>query len=99
VKPEFRIANSEDLPQMADLRWRLRVDDEPVSDRDAYDCFVADFVRICSAEWRPGDIVHWISTDDGRVIAIMSIVIVRKLPSPERLRDRWGVYFQFLRIA
>jgi GNAT superfamily N-acetyltransferase len=87
---KHRIATSVDLPQIADLRWRLRVDDEPVSDHGAYDRFIADFVRICEAEWQPNDIVHWISSDGERVVAVMSIAIVRKLPSPENLRGRWG---------
>jgi GNAT superfamily N-acetyltransferase len=87
---EYRIATAADMPQIADLRWRLRVDDTPVTDRDAYDRFIADFVRICEAEWEPGEIVHWIAADGRRAVAVMSIAIVRKLPSPERLRGRWG---------
>lgn len=87
---EYRIATATDLPQIADLRWRLRVDDEPVSDRAAYHRFIADFVRICESEWQPHEIVHWIATDVEHVIAVMSVVFVRKLPSPENLRDRWG---------
>jgi GNAT superfamily N-acetyltransferase len=87
---EYRMATPADLPQIADLRWRLRVDDAPVSDRNAYDRFAADFIRICSDEWRPGEMVHWIAADGAHVLAIMSIAIVRKLPSPENLRGRWG---------
>jgi GNAT superfamily N-acetyltransferase len=87
---EYRIATSADLPQMADLRWRLRVDDEPVRDRGAYDRFVADFISICNTEWQPTDIVHWIAADGEHVVGIMSVVKVRKLPSPENLRGRWG---------
>ena len=87
---EYRIATTVDLPQIADLRWRLRVDDEPVSDRGAYDQFIADFIRICEAEWQPSDIVHWIATDGSHVLGIMSILFVRKLPSPEDLHGRWG---------
>lgn len=87
---ENRIANAADLPQIADLRWRLRVDDAPTLDPSDYDRFVADFIRISEAEWQPSDIVHWIAADDGRVLAIMSVIIVRKLPSPEELRGRWG---------
>lgn len=87
---EHRIATLADLPQLADLRWRLRVDDEPVSDRGAYDRFIADFVRICTAEWQPSDMVHWIAAGGDRVLAVMSIAIVRKLPSPEDLHGRWG---------
>ena len=90
MKLENRIAASSDMPQIADLRWRLRVDDEPISDRGAYDRFIADFIRISNAEWQPSEIVHWITTDGERVLAVMSIAIVRKLPSPENLRGRWG---------
>jgi GNAT superfamily N-acetyltransferase len=87
---EYRIATKADLPQIANLRWRLRVDDTPVSDRGAYDRFISDFIRICSEEWRPEEMVHWIAADGEHVLAVMSIAIVRKLPSPENLRGRWG---------
>jgi len=87
---ELRIATSTDMPQIADLRWRLKVDDEPIFDRDAYEYFIAEFVRVCEAEWSPSEIVHWIAADAERVVAVMSIVIVRKLPSPGDLRNRWG---------
>ncbi|HEY8255714.1 MAG TPA: GNAT family N-acetyltransferase [Rhizomicrobium sp.] len=90
MKLEHRIATPADLPQIADLRWRLRVDDQPVSDRGAYDRFVADFIRICSDEWRQDEMVHWIAADGEHVLAVMSIAIIRKLPSPENLRGRWG---------
>ncbi len=84
------IATPQDFPQLADLRWRLRVDDKPLSDQSAYDRFVADFVRICSTKWQSSEITHWIASDGERVLAIMSIVIVRMLPSPENLYGRWG---------
>ena len=87
---EHRMATRADLPQIADLRWRLRVDDQPLSDRGAYDRFVTDFIRICAEEWRPGEMVHWIAANGEHVLAVMSIAIVRKLPSPENLRGRWG---------
>lgn len=90
MKPEYRLATSADLPQIADLRWRLRVDDAPVSDRSAYDQFIADFIHVCDVEWRTGEIAHWIATDAQRVLGVMSILLVRKLPSPENLRGRWG---------
>lgn len=90
MEVQHRIATSADLAQIADLRWRLRVDDEPVTDRKAYDRFVADFVRACESEWSPNEMVHWIAADRERVVAVMSIAIIRKLPSPENLRSRWG---------
>jgi GNAT superfamily N-acetyltransferase len=87
---EYRIATSADLPQIAALRWRLKVDDEPVLERGAYERFIADFVRICEAEWPLSEIVHWIATDGKQAVAVMSIAFVRKLPSPDNLRSRWG---------
>jgi GNAT superfamily N-acetyltransferase len=86
----YRIAGSADLRQIADLRWRLRVDDQPVSDQAAYDRFVSDFIGISTAEWRPGDIVHWLAADADHVLGVMTVTVVRTLPSPENLRDRWG---------
>ena len=90
MKIEYRIATPVDLPQLADLRWRLRVDDEPVADRVAYDGFVANFICICSAEWNARDVVHWIAADGANVVGVFSIILVQKLPSPENLRGRWG---------
>lgn len=88
--PHYRIARLEDLPQIADLRWRLRVDDQPLLDAQARGRFIADFVRISSAEWKPADITHWVAADGERLVGIMSVTIVRALPSPENLCDRWG---------
>jgi GNAT superfamily N-acetyltransferase len=87
---EHRIATLTDLPQIADLRWRLKADDEPLSDRGAYERFIADFVRVCDAEWRPGEIVHWVAAEGERIVAVMSITMVRKLPNPGGLQNRWG---------
>jgi GNAT superfamily N-acetyltransferase len=90
MKLEYRIAAPADLPQIADLRWHLRVDDAPISDLGAYNRFIADFIRICESEWQADDIANWIAADGERVVAVMSVAIVRKLPSPENLRGRWG---------
>jgi GNAT superfamily N-acetyltransferase len=87
---EHRIATQADLPQIADLRWRLRVDDQPVSDRAAYERFVTEFIHICTEEWRADELVHWLAAEGEHVLAVMSIAIIRKLPSPENLRGRWG---------
>jgi GNAT superfamily N-acetyltransferase len=68
----------------------LKADDELVSDENAYNHFVSAFVRVCETEWGPSELVHWIAADGANVIAVMSIVIVRKLPNPDRIRGRWG---------
>jgi hypothetical protein len=85
-----RIATSTDMPQIADLRWRLRVDDEPVSDRGAYEHVIADFVRVCETEWPPNENIDWTAADGKKVVAVMSIALVRKLPTADNLTDRCG---------
>jgi len=87
---DFRVAASGEMRQLADLRWRLHVDDAPLSDRNAYERFIAEFLQVCEAEWKPNEIFHWIAADGERVIAVMSVVIVRKMPRPGALRARWG---------
>ena len=89
---EHCVATSADLPQIADLGWNLRVDDELVSDRGAYERFIADFVRVCQTEWSPTEIIHWTAANGKKVLAVMSIALVRKLPSPDNLRTG-GVFY------
>ena len=76
---EHCVATSADLPQIADLGWHLRVDDELVSDRGAYERFIADFVRVCRTEWSPTEIIHWTAANGKKVLAVMSIALVREL--------------------
>ena len=46
---DTRIAAANELAQIADLRWRLHVDDEPIDDRDAYERFIAEFLAVHEA--------------------------------------------------
>jgi GNAT superfamily N-acetyltransferase len=87
---DCRIATKSELTQLADLRWRLHVSDEPIEDRDAYEGFIAEFLQVHEAEWKSNEVTHWVAVDDARVVAVMSVVIVRKLPRPGNLHGRWG---------
>ena len=87
---EYRIATVGDFQQLADLRWRLHVDDEPLCDADVYDRFVVEFMDVLKAEWKTNEIAHWIAVEGDHVLAVMSVVIVRKMPKPSNLRARWG---------
>jgi GNAT superfamily N-acetyltransferase len=87
---EYRIAAAIELPQIADLRWRLHVDDEPIDDRGAYERFIAEFLEVHEVEWKSNEVTHWVAANGGRVVAVMSVVIVRKIPRPGNLHGRWG---------
>ena len=87
---DYRIAAAHELTQIADLRWRLHVDDEPIEDRGAYDRFIAEFLKVHEAEWTSNEVTHWVAADGGRLVAVMSVVFVRKIPRPGNLHGRWG---------
>ena len=87
---DCRIAAPSELTQIADLRWRLHVSDEPVADRNAYERFIAEFLALHEAEWKPSEVTHWVAADGARIVAVMSVAIVRKFPRPGNLRGRWG---------
>ena len=87
---DYRIAAANELTQIADLRWRLHVDDEPMDDRGNYERFIAEFLNVHEAEWKSNEVTHWVAVDGTRIVAVMSIVIVRKIPRPSNLHGRWG---------
>jgi len=87
---DYRLAARRDLPQLADLRWRLAMDDAPTLDQAAHDRFVLDFVTLHEPQWRPDDLFHFVAADEGRLVAAMSVVIVQKVPAPDDLHGRWG---------
>ena len=76
-----RPAVVEDLPQIADFRWRLKTED--VADFDAVQraAFVAAFVTEQS---QSRNFLHWVAEIDGRVAAVMSLGRVAKLLSPDQ---------------
>jgi GNAT superfamily N-acetyltransferase len=87
---DYRIAAANELTQIADLRWRLHVDDQPLDDRDAYERFIAEFLDVHEAEWKSDEVTHWVAVDGARLVAVMSVVFVRKIPRPGNLHGRWG---------
>jgi GNAT superfamily N-acetyltransferase len=87
---DYRIAAANELTQIADLRWRLHVDDEPMDDRGVYERFIAEFLDVHEAEWKSDEVTHWVAANDARLVAVMSVVFVRKIPRPGNLHGRWG---------
>jgi GNAT superfamily N-acetyltransferase len=87
---DFRLATAADFRQLADLRWRLKTNDEPEFDAAAYDRFIEEFVTDQRSGWRPGEVYHWVAADEGGLVAAMSVIIVRKIPEPGDLHGRWG---------
>jgi GNAT superfamily N-acetyltransferase len=86
----FRLSTDEEYSTLADLRWRLQTDDRPIDEPAAYDAFVRAFVDISRADPRTGELFHWVAAREDQLLGAMSVVIVRKVPSPKALAGSWG---------
>jgi len=85
---QIRRADSSDLPQLADLRWRLKTEDapglDPVEQARFQDAFTAGMNEDFDAA------AHWVAEVDGQLVGAMSVVTVSKLPAPGAMRAAWG---------
>lgn len=84
------LANSHDFEEIAALRWALCMEDA-VSDTSLSR---RDFIQTCVqtlSDWsRHEDTYHWIMRDADAIIAVMTVIAVTQLPSPERPHGQWG---------
>lgn len=87
---DFRLAEDSELPALAELRWLLQTDDQPIANPSEYERFIGEFVRIGASEPRRPELFHWVAADGNRLVGAMSVVIVQKVPGPTTLRGRWG---------
>ena len=55
----FRLANLGDIPQLADLRWRLQTDDSATFDSDGRSGFIAAFTESVTRNFNNGQFFHW----------------------------------------
>jgi GNAT superfamily N-acetyltransferase len=86
----FRLASPGDIPQLADLRWRLQTDDSATFDPDGRSGFIAAFTESVTRTFNNGQFFHWVAELDSRIVAVMSVQKVVKMPSPETIERHWG---------
>ncbi len=81
-----RLATRTDLPQLAELRWRLQTDDAMEFDAAERDRFAAAFAQM------PDDpaLTHFVAEEGGKIIAAMTVRKVKKVPSPRKPPAFWG---------
>jgi GNAT superfamily N-acetyltransferase len=59
-------------------------------DAAAYEGFLREFVNLSRAGPRHGELFHWVAADGDKLVAAMSVVVVRKVAEPGGLNGRWG---------
>ncbi len=80
-----RLATPDDLATIADLRWRLQMDD--AADDATRQTFVEEFL---ANDLHTEDLFHFVAEDEGRIISAMSVRKVWKMPAPGRPEAAWG---------
>lgn len=83
-----RHATASDLPQLADLRWRLQTDDAQSFSEQDKAMFVASF--IAARVQRDSNTFHFVAENGGRIVGAMTVRKVEKIPSPRELVAFWG---------
>jgi len=86
----IRLAEPADVHQLADLRWRLQTDDAEAFDIEERNRFVAEFSNFVMGRFGDESFSHWVVESDGHIVAVMSVIRVRKVPSPKSMDRNWG---------
>ena len=87
--PRCRRATSADVPSIAELRWKLKTDDSGTESGERHSQFITDFIN-----WHDNacddNFVHWVAEMSGQVVAVLSVVLVHKIASPDDMNALWG---------
>lgn len=86
----FRIASDSDLPHLAPLRWRLKTGDDSPSEGAEFARFAEAFGVSERLDRNDGEVFHWVADETGTAVAVMSVVVVRKVMPVEGRRGSWG---------
>ena len=73
-----------DAGTLAELRWRFQTENKGIPTDD-------NFITIFNEAALSERFIHWVAELNGKVVAIMSVQKVAKLPSPgDRSNRHWG---------
>lgn len=86
----YRMAQEQDLPELARMRWDFRTEEEPAAANLSRDSFVAACVEFLRQGLREGRWVYWVAEREGQIVAHICVQRVAKVPKPSRLQDAWG---------
>lgn len=86
----YRTATADDLPVLADLRWKHWSEDPhdpPIVDQAQ---FRREFAKHVAPLIEIGRMTFWLAESNGEIIANMVVERVIKVPKPSKLDDRFG---------
>jgi GNAT superfamily N-acetyltransferase len=80
VTPSIRAATTDDLPELARLRWQLYTERE--THGEPYETYVERFTAFASDALARDDWRAWCAEQDERVVAAMWLHTVPRVPAP-----------------
>ena len=88
---QIRMANQDDLAQLADLRWRARLEGGEENPAISFDEFKKECIRLMRNWMRAGTHTLWIATIDDLIVSHIAVHRVDLLPRPIKIQDQFGV--------
>lgn len=89
MTPVYRRATSDDVPELAQLRWDFRQEggETPIQSREE---FTRRYRGFFEAGVRYGSWAHWVAEVDAQIVAHMAVQVIGSVPRPSRASDQWG---------
>lgn len=86
----FRLANSNDFEQLANLRWDFRMESGEEKAATSREDFVEQCVEFFESRAENGYHFYWIAESDGEIIAQVFVHKVDMIPRPCKIDDKFG---------
>lgn len=86
----YRIATSEDLTQLAQLRWEFRAEDGDEQPVVSYYHFIQACVPVLQRAMESGQATYWLAEMNGEIVAHIFVQRIDLVPRPCKLKDQFG---------
>ncbi|WP_202708840.1 GNAT family N-acetyltransferase [Sporosalibacterium faouarense] len=87
---EYRIATSNDLYSLADMRWEFKTEGKEINPNNNKSDFIKSCVDFLEEGIEDKSWIHWIVVDNSEIISHISVRRIRKIPKPNKFFDEYG---------
>ena len=85
---EFRLADCKDTKKLAELRWEFKSSETTVdiTQKESFINYCSDYLRMMFRE----NFYCWVAIEEDKIISHIYIIVVKKVPKPDKLDGEWG---------
>ena len=84
------IAQAQDGPALARLRWEFRATDGGEAPAVPWTCFEAEYLQFFEQGRADGSRCYWVARRDEEILGHLLVQQVAMAPRPCKVRDAWG---------